>query len=300
MPRPSPSPARRCSTLIGDILDFSKIESGMLTLDEDEVDLRILLSTAWPSCCARAPMPRASRCHRRGAATCRDVIRTDEVRLRQVLTNLIGNAVKFTEQGGVCVEVDIAGGRDALPALRSARHRRRRAARQAPGDFPGIRPGRFQPCAQIRRHGPGPCHLQAAGRSDGRRDRHRMRGAGRRLLFLVHPAAACRRPRRKRQRPAGQACASRSISRNAPLREGLHLQIAAAGGIAVEIGKGDQADAILIDAGTGNRPDLSSCPMPDIPVLVLLTPDCARPACRRSAPWALPAIWSSRCASPRW
>src|SRR5580698_10231915 len=98
-------------TLIGDILDFSKIESGTLTLDEDEVDLRTLLNGV-----AELLGPRA---HAKGieivTVVARDVprvIRIDEVRFRQVLTNLVGNAVKFTEKGGICVEIKMAQGRE--------------------------------------------------------------------------------------------------------------------------------------------------------------------------------------------
>jgi len=60
-------------------------------------------------------------------------------------------------------------------------------------------------------------------------------------------------------------------SHNATLREGLHLQIAASGGIAVEVE--EEADVILVDAGTSNRPDLASAPAHDIPCLVLLAPN---------------------------
>ena len=97
--------------LIGDILDFSKIESGTLTLDEDEIDVRSLLNGV-----AELLGPRA---HAKGieiaTAVGRDVprvIRADEVRFRQVLTNLVGNAVKFTEKGGICVAVKMFEGRD--------------------------------------------------------------------------------------------------------------------------------------------------------------------------------------------
>src|SRR5579863_10357088 len=98
-------------TLIGDILDFSKIESGTLTLDEDEVEVRALVAGV-----AELLGPRA---HAKNieitTMVARDVpeaIRIDQVRLRQILTNLMGNAVKFTEKGGVCVVLEMAKGRD--------------------------------------------------------------------------------------------------------------------------------------------------------------------------------------------
>ncbi len=88
--------------LIEDILDFSKIESGALKLEASEVALRPLVEGIAELL--------ATRAHARGleiataiAAGVPDRIRTDGMRLRQVLTNLIGNAVKFTEQGGVLV-----------------------------------------------------------------------------------------------------------------------------------------------------------------------------------------------------
>jgi CheY-like chemotaxis protein len=61
------------------------------------------------------------------------------------------------------------------------------------------------------------------------------------------------------------------MSKNRALREGLYLQVAAAGGIPVDT-KG-QADAVLIDAGTGNAPELTVHTDPAVPALALLTPN---------------------------
>ena len=84
--------------LIGDILDFSKIESGTLTLQDEEADVRALIEGV-----VELLGPRA---HAKGIELIAfigpdvpEAIRTDSIRLRQVLTNLVGNAVKFTETG---------------------------------------------------------------------------------------------------------------------------------------------------------------------------------------------------------
>jgi CheY-like chemotaxis protein len=61
------------------------------------------------------------------------------------------------------------------------------------------------------------------------------------------------------------------MSRNKALREGMYLQIAAGGGVPADLK--DAPDAILIDAGTGNVPELTAHPDPAIPALVLLTPN---------------------------
>ncbi len=98
-------------SLIGDILDFSKIESGMMTLDEDEVELRPIVEGVVELLGTRA--------HSKGveilsiiAPSVPIAIRADGMRLRQVLTNLVGNAIKFTERGGVSIDVRPIEGRE--------------------------------------------------------------------------------------------------------------------------------------------------------------------------------------------
>jgi signal transduction histidine kinase/CheY-like chemotaxis protein len=101
--------------LIEDILDFSKVESGALVLEKSEVALRPLIEGIAELLATRAHAKNIEIV----TAIAADVpkhIRADGMRLRQVLTNLIGNAVKFTEEGGVFVSASI-GQRSQAPTL---------------------------------------------------------------------------------------------------------------------------------------------------------------------------------------
>ncbi len=93
--------------LIEDILDFSKIESGALVLESDEVALRPLIEGIAELLSTRAHAKEIEIATAIGAAV-PNSIRADGIRIRQVLTNLVGNAVKFTEEGGVLVSATIA------------------------------------------------------------------------------------------------------------------------------------------------------------------------------------------------
>ena len=92
------SSGRHLLMLINDILDFARAESGRLALREAEIDLPVLIEDAVRFLAARAEAGGVMLSVEIGAAP--PVIVGDETRLRQVLLNLIGNAVKFTPQGG--------------------------------------------------------------------------------------------------------------------------------------------------------------------------------------------------------
>lgn len=91
-------------TLLNDILDFSKIEAGKLVLDEAPFSLHSIVDSV-----IHLLLPKADE---KGVAlmtfvdtTLPQVVRGDATRLRQVLVNLVSNAIKFTEAGEVIVEI---------------------------------------------------------------------------------------------------------------------------------------------------------------------------------------------------
>jgi two-component system, sensor histidine kinase and response regulator len=93
--------------IINDLLDFSKIEAGKLDLDPADFFLRAALGDTLRAL--------ATRAHRKGLElVCNvqpdvpDALIGDAGRLRQVLINLVGNAIKFTTEGEVVVQVSVA------------------------------------------------------------------------------------------------------------------------------------------------------------------------------------------------
>jgi len=94
-------------TVIDDILDFSKIEAGRLDLETVPFDVRSTLHDAIELLAGRA-QSRGLELLCAVDLAVPEVLAGDPVRLRQVLTNLIGNAIKFTERGEVSVAVRVA------------------------------------------------------------------------------------------------------------------------------------------------------------------------------------------------
>jgi signal transduction histidine kinase/CheY-like chemotaxis protein/HPt (histidine-containing phosphotransfer) domain-containing protein len=121
-------------SIINDVLDYSKIEAGKLGLDEHPFDVRDCVGTTLKTLAIRA--------HDKGiellvdiSPNVPDVVNGDSTRLSQVLINLVGNAVKFTEAGEVLVTVDSvedgAGGnlirfrvKDTGPGIDPVHHQR--------------------------------------------------------------------------------------------------------------------------------------------------------------------------------
>jgi signal transduction histidine kinase/DNA-binding response OmpR family regulator len=95
--------------LIDEILDLSKIEAGRFDLAVEPVDLRRLVEGVVELLAPRAQSKGLEIAASIGADAPRFVL-ADAMRLRQVLTNLAGNAIKFTGRGGVCVSIGRAGG----------------------------------------------------------------------------------------------------------------------------------------------------------------------------------------------
>jgi PAS domain S-box-containing protein len=92
--------------IINDILDFSKIEAGKLELDHQPFPLRDSLGDTLSALALRAHQKGLElACHIDPAVP--DLLVGDLGRLRQVLVNLVGNAIKFTETGEVVVEVEV-------------------------------------------------------------------------------------------------------------------------------------------------------------------------------------------------
>ncbi len=101
--------------LINDVLDLSKIEAGRITLHETNFELPRLMADIQEMFRMRSK-EKGLRFLVETADDAPRFVRTDEGRLRQILVNLLSNALKFTEEGGVAVRVGVQPPVDAPPA----------------------------------------------------------------------------------------------------------------------------------------------------------------------------------------
>jgi PAS domain S-box-containing protein len=263
-------------SLIGDILDFSKIESGTLSFDEDEVELDSLLE--------RVVELQAPRAHSKGielvaalAADAPRVVRADSVRLFQVLNNLIGNAIKFTEEGGARVEARLVDGAERRFVRFDVRD-------TGVGVPPQKRDEIFEEFVQAdsshaRKFGGtglglAICKRLVAGMG-GEIGVEPAPGGGSIFWFTIPAVLVADKPGPdKNQLLRGRRFSI--VTRNALLREGLAAQLRLLGGevrpLAGENETGGAVDYTLIDAGAGAEPDLPVLPVPGTPSFVLLAP----------------------------
>ncbi|AWB68703.1 hypothetical protein C2869_20905 [Saccharobesus litoralis] len=98
--------AQSLLTIINDILDFSKIEAGKLELEQSDFNLVIVIGEFTDTI--------AERVQAKGIELVLDIqeirhpiVKGDQGRLRQILNNLVGNAIKFTEQGEIVIRAEV-------------------------------------------------------------------------------------------------------------------------------------------------------------------------------------------------
>jgi two-component system sensor histidine kinase/response regulator len=93
-------------TVINDILDFSKIEAGKIDLEAIDFNLRDSLETTLKTLAVRAD-EKGLELLCEVAPEVPEVVRGDSSRLRQIVVNLVGNSIKFTEKGEIAVKVQV-------------------------------------------------------------------------------------------------------------------------------------------------------------------------------------------------
>jgi len=98
--------AENLMAILNDILDFSKIEAGQLKIEKIDLDLpRLVRDSLLPL--QQSALARGLAFVIQIAPDCPQFVEGDPIRIRQVLVNLAGNAVKFTEQGEISIQLDV-------------------------------------------------------------------------------------------------------------------------------------------------------------------------------------------------
>ncbi|MGA3019906.1 MAG: response regulator [Bryobacteraceae bacterium] len=108
-------------SVINDILDFSKIEAGKMTIESLAFDLRLVIEDVGEMLAAKADDKKLEVILQYPAHLPRHFV-GDAAKIRQVLTNLVGNAVKFTARGHVLIEVECEMEDTSSPRMRVSVH----------------------------------------------------------------------------------------------------------------------------------------------------------------------------------
>lgn len=111
------SSALTLTSLISDILDLSKIEAGKLTFEKTDFSLRYCLQELLSSQQFQIQQKQLS-VHIKVSNNVPDILHGDQLHTRQILLNLIGNAIKFTEQGSITVSVRLVEANDDKAIIR--------------------------------------------------------------------------------------------------------------------------------------------------------------------------------------
>jgi signal transduction histidine kinase len=98
--------SQHLSALIDDVLDLSQIEAGRMALTKERTELHELIASALE---AIRPLYQTKGLYLRADAPAGLVVSCDRTRIREVLLNLLSNAGRFTERGGVIVQARAAG-----------------------------------------------------------------------------------------------------------------------------------------------------------------------------------------------
>jgi len=256
-------------TLVNDVLDFAKLGAGRIELHPESTDIETLLRGVTELLSPRAREKRLEIAW--SAPPSLREIHVDEARLRQILLNFAGNAVKFTASGGVLIAAELAGPGRVRFAVEDT----------GPGVSAVEREQIFEAFAQaeVGRADPGGAGLglaiarrlaQVMGGEVGVEDR---RGGG--AIFWFEAALRVGTPA-----PAGELAGRRVAiaSPNPILREAARRQIAACGGKPIV---GAQLDAVLARTQAGDvllidhalEPLKRRRLSPGRPAIVLLAPE---------------------------
>ena len=241
--------------VIDEILDFSRLEAGKLRIEALDFDLRRTVEDVTAMLAQRAHAKKLElACYI--APGVPEMVRSDPIRVRQVLVNLVGNAIKFTERGEVVVSVGLVSGEGGVSMLRfEVRDTGIGIARDKQGTL-------FQPFTQAdsstsRRFGGSGLGLSIARRlvelMNGHIDLESQEGQGSRFWFTLPVMMSGQALRRNPNRnfPGTRVLV---VDDNATNRIILHRYLTSWSSQSSSAASGEEALAKLQDAAISGRP----------------------------------------------